>query len=52
MREEAESVIPRLRNHSSLAHWCGGSECDIAYYDDGGHFDPNTDSATSLPLRV
>ena len=28
LRREAESVVTRLRNHPSLAVWCGDNECD------------------------
>jgi beta-mannosidase len=43
--EEAEAVIKRLRNHPSLALWCGDNECDEAY---GWHHrgDPNTNRLT------
>jgi beta-mannosidase len=30
IRLEAEAVVPRLRNHPSLALWCGNNECDDA----------------------
>lgn len=30
LREEAEQIIPRKRNHPSLALWCGGNELQSA----------------------
>ncbi len=42
MREEAEGVVPRLRNHPCLALWCGSSECDGCYV--GSHMDPNVEN--------
>jgi beta-mannosidase len=35
VRREAESVVARLRNHPSLAIWCGDNEIDMAYVSDG-----------------
>jgi len=35
VRMEAESVIRKLRNHASLAVWCGDNEVDYAYVGDG-----------------
>jgi beta-mannosidase len=35
VRVEAESVIRKLRNHPSLALWCGDNEVDYAYIGDG-----------------
>ncbi|HEY3319567.1 MAG TPA: glycoside hydrolase family 2 TIM barrel-domain containing protein [Planctomycetota bacterium] len=44
IRNEAEAVVRKLRNHPSLALWAGNNEIDDAY---GGWFgtkaDPNTD---------
>ncbi|MDH7570946.1 MAG: glycoside hydrolase family 2, partial [Armatimonadota bacterium] len=31
VRREAEVVVCRLRNHPSLAVWCGDNECDAAW---------------------
>ena len=31
LREEAISVVRRLRNHPSLCVWAGDNECDLAY---------------------
>ena len=31
VRGEAEAVVRRLRNHPSLALWCGNNECDMGY---------------------
>ena len=36
---EAESVVRKLRNHPSLAVWCGDNECDDAWLW-GGNQDP------------
>ncbi|MDR3409344.1 MAG: glycoside hydrolase family 2 TIM barrel-domain containing protein [Formivibrio sp.] len=47
---EARAVVPRLRNHASLALWCGNNECDDAY--ESAHtqgkppIDPNGDRLT------
>jgi len=35
VRREAESVVAKLRNHASLAIWCGDNEIDMAYVSDG-----------------
>ncbi len=32
VRQEAEAVICRLRNHASLALWCGDNECDQPFF--------------------
>ena len=32
VREEARSVITALRNHPSLALWCGDNECDELFF--------------------
>ena len=34
-RREAEHVVAKLRNHASLAIWCGDNEIDMAYVSDG-----------------
>lgn len=48
-KNEAVSVIKRLRNHTSLVLWCGDNECDYAYiWKHWGGFtdDPNHNSIT------
>jgi len=56
IREEAESVIARLRNHPSLALWAGNNEIDASFYWEGdlSAVDPNTDriSRQVLPETV
>ena len=32
VRQEAEAVVTRLRNHPSLALWCGDNECDELFF--------------------
>lgn len=47
IREEAEAVVKRLRNHASLALWAGDNECDLAYRDwNGFRRDPNRMAVT------
>ncbi len=50
IEEEARMVIPRLRNHPSLALWCGNNECDDSrnWLTKRGetHIDPNQDLST------
>ena len=41
MAEEAAAAITRIRNHPSLALYCGGNEADYDYYVRDG-LDPNT----------
>jgi beta-mannosidase len=44
-REEAETAVRRLRNHPSLALWCGDNEVDCAYWWwFGEHRDPWTEN--------
>lgn len=35
VRDEARKVVRKLRNHPSLAVWCGDNEIDMAYFFDG-----------------
>jgi beta-mannosidase len=35
VRCEVEAVVQRLRNHASLAVWCGDNEIDLAYHSQG-----------------
>ena len=51
--EEAASAISRLRNHPSLALWCGGNEVDHEYSVRDG-LDPNKDTISRevLPQAV
>ncbi len=35
VREETRSVVEKLRNHPSLAIWCGDNEVDMTYAADG-----------------
>ena len=47
MEREAETIIPLLRNHPSLALWAGNNEGDMAYVWSGRtHLDPNDDRIT------
>ena len=40
VRHEAETIVRKLRNHPSLAVWCGDNECDEAYGWAGDNLDP------------
>ena len=35
VREEAQAVVEKLRNHPSLALWCGDNEIDMGYVGEG-----------------
>ncbi|UVI27736.1 glycoside hydrolase family 2 protein [Paenibacillus spongiae] len=48
LRKEAESVVRKLRNHPSLAIWCGDNECDDSYVYMG--LDPNDNVLTRKVL--
>jgi beta-mannosidase len=55
LRAEAVSVVKKLRNHPSLALWCGDNECDEFYLNRG--IDPNRNVLTrevlpSVVLRL
>jgi beta-mannosidase len=54
IRQEAEGIVSRLRNHPSLALWAGNNEIDEAYAWAGLSIDPNTDrlSREVLPAVV
>ena len=45
MREEAESVVRKLRNHPCIALWAGDNECDEASLW-SGRLDPNANRIT------
>lgn len=44
VRAEAEQIVPLLRNHASLALWCGDNENDMLYLSEG--LDPQTNRLT------
>lgn len=48
VRDEADSIIRRLRNHASLALWCGANETDDSFAEGG--IDPWTDEITRVVL--
>jgi beta-mannosidase len=51
LRAEAQNVVRRLRQHPSLAVWCGDNECDETYVWTGGRRrDPNTNVLTRTVL--
>lgn len=54
IRHEVESVVKRLRNHASLALWCGNNELDLAQWawpkDQAKKRDPNENDRTSREL--
>lgn len=52
VRDEAESVLRRLRNHPSLALWCGDNEIDYCYAWDGLNPEHNRISREVLPQTV
>jgi beta-mannosidase len=56
IRNEAEKVILRLRNHACLALWAGNNENDVSleWGDDQSYIDPNLDiiSRQVLPLAL
>jgi beta-mannosidase len=51
LRDEARQVVRRLRQHPSLAVWCGDNECDETYVWTGGRRrDPNANVLTRQVL--
>ena len=56
VKNEADKVLRRLRNHASIVLWAGNNENDVSLQlgDDQPHIDPNTDviSRQVLPLSV
>ena len=56
VKNEADKVLRRLRNHASIVLWAGNNENDVSlqWGDDQPHIDPNTDviSRQVLPLSV
>ncbi|HOE66554.1 MAG TPA: glycoside hydrolase family 2 TIM barrel-domain containing protein [Candidatus Hydrogenedentes bacterium] len=49
---EAEAVIKRLRNHTSLVIWCGDNEVSDSYADDGKLPMPNRLTKETLPRAL
>ncbi len=49
--EEADAVIRQLRNHPSLALWCGDNECDSAHRWRGDFQKPSDNAVTRRVLR-
>ena len=56
VKEEADKVLRRLRNHASIVLWAGNNENDVSlrWGNDQSHINPNTDviSRQVLPLAV
>ncbi len=48
VRAEAEAVVVRLRNHPSLAVWCGNNECEWLFCNDNPGKTPN--DMTGAPI--
>jgi beta-mannosidase len=52
VRIEAEVVVRKLRNHSSLIIWCGDNEIDMTYLSDGLSPENNRISREVLPQII
>ncbi|MCF8226963.1 MAG: glycoside hydrolase family 2 [Bacteroidales bacterium] len=56
VKDEAEKVVRRLRNHPSIVLWAGNNENDVSlqWANDQSHINPNTDviSREVLPMAV
>ena len=52
VEEEVAAVVKRLRNHASLAIWCGDNEIDMAYLSDGISPEHNRITRTVIPQVV
>ena len=52
VREEAQSVVEKLRNHPSLAVWCGDNEIDMVYVLEGLSPEHNRLTREVLPRVV
>ncbi len=52
VRAEIESVVRKLRNHPSLAVWCGDNEIDAAYVSDGLSPESNRLTREVIPRAV
>jgi beta-mannosidase len=52
VRQEAEKVIEKLRNHPSLAIWCGDNEIDMAYVAEGLSPEHNRLTREVIPQAV
>ena len=52
VRAEAEQVVKRLRNHTSLAIWCGDNEIDMVYLSEGLSPENNRITRQVLPAVV
>ena len=50
MREEAEYVVKRLRNHPALVLWSGDNECDQSFCWGGENRNPNDNAITRRVL--
>ncbi len=52
VQEEAQIVVEKLRNHPSLALWCGDNEVDMVYHSTGLSPEANRISREVLPAVV
>ena len=56
IRQEAIDNVKRLRNHSSIALWCGNNECQDVYYGWGGkhryYQEKGVDSLTTAQFKA
>jgi len=52
VRQEVQAVVERLRNHPSLALWCGDNEVDMVYVADGLSPERNRLTREVLPQVV
>ncbi len=49
VRQEAEFIVAKLRNHPSLALWCGDNEIDLVYLSEGLRPEQNRITREVLP---
>ena len=52
VRDEVKAVVEKLRNHASLALWCGDNEVDMVYAADGLSPDQNRLTREVIPQTL